>query len=65
MEEIVVKIGKDGSVVIDTNGFTGNACKEATRKLEEALGIVEEEHLKPEYYLQAEQDNSLFLGGGS
>jgi hypothetical protein len=63
VEEIIVKIKEDGTVVIDTNGFVGSACKEATKKLEEALGVVESETLKPEYYLQAEAGDSLYLGG--
>jgi len=61
--EIVVRIRKDGTVVIDTQGFTGSLCKEATKPLEEALGEVLEEKLKPEYYLEAENQNSLYLGG--
>ena len=48
--EIVFKIRNDGTVVVDAIGFTGEACVEATRKVIEALGLLEEEHNKPERF---------------
>jgi hypothetical protein len=64
MEQIVVRIKKDGTVEIEAVGFKGSACREATRPLEEALGEVVEERLKPEFYeVSLENENNLYLGG--
>jgi len=50
MEEIRVTIKKDGSLVIDCNGFAGNAC-DVTKVAEEALGLVSRED-KDEFFKQ-------------
>ena len=38
MREIKVTIQPDGATKITTQGFTGTACKDATRAIEKALG---------------------------
>lgn len=38
VEEIQVTIGTDGKVRLQTSGFTGDACLEATEELEALLG---------------------------
>ena len=40
MEQIFVDIGPDGAVQIDSVGFSGPDCEQATRFLEEALGAT-------------------------
>ena len=37
---ITIEISTDGQVKITTEGFTGIACKDATKTLEQALGAV-------------------------
>jgi hypothetical protein len=37
-------------VRIETDGFTGEACQNATQALNAALGTVLSEELTPEYY---------------
>jgi hypothetical protein len=39
MEEIKVKIAKDGGIQLECNGFSGSACN-ITKVAEEALGLV-------------------------
>jgi hypothetical protein len=51
MQEITVTIDENGQPVIETRGFKGKACTDATRGLEQALGFQEgpRQH-KPEYF---------------
>ena len=46
---IEVIVMPDGSLIIDTVGFTGPACDKATRFLEEALGRIASKQRKPAY----------------
>ena len=50
MKKLICKIGKDGQITIDAEGFKGKACAETTRKYIEGLGAVAKEEKKPEYY---------------
>ncbi|WP_169704393.1 DUF2997 domain-containing protein [Candidatus Kuenenia stuttgartiensis] len=52
MREIKVTIQPDGATKITTQGFTGSACKDATRAIEKALGVVTAEKLTGEFYGQ-------------
>ena len=45
------KIHQDGKVEETVEGFTGNACKDATKNLEEALGEVNVIHKKSEAFI--------------
>lgn len=53
---INVTISPEGGVVFDTEGFVGNECKDATKKLEQAVGAASDVTLKPEYYLQNQKE---------
>lgn len=50
MKEIIVTIKPDGSIQVEAVGYKGESCKDATKAIEKALGIVSKETLKPEYY---------------
>jgi len=50
LKTIDVIVAPDGSSRIQTNGFTGSQCKEASRFLEQALGTVQSEQLTAEFY---------------
>jgi len=39
MKTITITITPDGETTIETKGFTGTACKDATAALEKALGM--------------------------
>ncbi len=45
--EIIVK--SDGATTVETTGFTGASCQQASRFIEEALGQRQREQLTPEY----------------
>lgn len=61
MKEIKVHIAKDGAVKIETSGFTGEACKDATKALEKALGTVDNRKYTDEYYTQNTATNRLHI----
>ena len=50
MPTITVRVSPTGETVIETTGYRGNACQHATRQLEAALGKVEAETRKPEFF---------------
>jgi hypothetical protein len=62
---IEVLVSPSGSVSIKAVGFTGGACREATRDLERALGIAGRATLLPEYFAtsQAGTGEQLRQGG--
>ncbi len=40
MKTIMILIDKTGQVAIQTHGFDGHSCKDATKALESGLGVV-------------------------
>ena len=51
MKEIILTVDFDGRSKIETKGFKGKACLKASKFLEDALGIANNENeLKPEYF---------------
>lgn len=59
MKKIIAKISKKtGAVSIETQGYQGADCLEATKKLEDGLGINPDgRELKGEFYEQSTTDN--------
>jgi len=51
---IEVTVSPAGETRIQTKGFAGSHCRDATRALEAALGVRESEQLTSEFY-QPEQ----------
>jgi hypothetical protein len=51
--EIVVTIGPDGSVHLETRGLEGQSCMAETEALEKALGKVVRREKTSEFYRQA------------
>jgi len=60
---IEIIITPDGKSRVETKGFTGSECRDASRFLEQALGKHVDELLKPEFHQitttqqQAQQGN--------
>lgn len=50
MKTIRVLISPKGEVTVDTKGFTGSSCRDASKFLEEALGTRTNEKLKAEFH---------------
>lgn len=48
MKEILVTI-EDGKAQIETKGFKGKACMDATAQLEKALGVTTTDRKTPEF----------------
>ena len=51
---IEVIIAPDGSTKLETKGFAGKACQDASRFLEAALGTSQSEQLTADFYYVAE-----------
>lgn len=47
---IEVTIDPTGAVTIEATGFRGGACEQATKEIEEALGLQKARKKKPEYH---------------
>lgn len=52
---IQVVVSPAGETKIETIGFSGSSCQEASRALEEALGAKSGETLTGEYYAAANE----------
>lgn len=48
-EEIIVEVSKMGEVKVSVNGVKGKSCKDLTKNLEAAFGVVTEEKRTSEY----------------
>ncbi|WP_417379062.1 DUF2997 domain-containing protein [Gimesia sp.] len=60
MKKIDIIISTVGQSRIETHGFTGSRCKDASRFLEAALGKVSSEKLTAEYHQSVQhQPNHL------
>jgi len=58
MKRIEITVDPQGRVVVETRGFAGGSCREASRFVEEALGARTSERLTAEFRQgeQARQD---------
>jgi hypothetical protein len=58
MRVIEVTVTPAGETKVETKGFAGGACREASRFVEEALGARTAEAMTPEFYQgqEARQD---------
>ena len=50
MKNITIIVKPDGKTVVETTGFYGTSCKDASKFIEQALGERQTESFKPEYY---------------
>ena len=48
-EQIIVDIATDGSVTVQTRGFKGKSCRDATKQIEQALGTVKSDRSTEEF----------------
>lgn len=56
---IEIIVAPDGSTRLQTRGFVGANCLEASRFLEEALGVKARDDRTPDYYRPVEQSQTL------
>jgi len=52
MEEIVIRVGKDGKINLNVAGIKGGSCKDLTKALEKAFGSVVDTKNTGEFYEQ-------------
>ena len=50
MKTIEITVSPTGETKVETKGFTGGACREASRFVEQALGARASETLTTEFY---------------
>ncbi len=62
MKIIEVTVSPTGLARIETQGFTGSDCRQASRFIEQALGQSVSEKLTGEYFLQAPVEQ-VHIGG--
>ena len=60
---VEVIIGPSGEIQIDAVGFKGPDCEQATKFLEEALGVVGKKIKKPEYHQRSTRVSQQKVGG--
>jgi hypothetical protein len=53
---IEVTVSPTGETKVETKGFTGASCQQATRALEAALGVRTSETLTAEFYAATQQE---------
>ena len=54
-KQIEITVSPTGETTVQTKGFQGESCREASRLIEKALGRVTGERLTPEFHLAAER----------
>ena len=59
---IEVIVSPTGETKIETKGFVGGECRQASRFMEEALGIRASEKLTAEFYQQHSASQSIKEG---
>ena len=59
MKTIEITVSTNGETQVETKGFTGNECREASKFVESALGNAAGEMLKPEFHVQNHGRNSV------
>ena len=59
MKTMEIVVSPKGESQVETKGFTGDSCREASKFIESALGKRTGETLKPEFHIQAPSQNSV------
>ena len=59
MKTIEITVSPNGETQVETKGFAGSECREASKFLESALGKSTGETLKPEFHSQTNGRNSI------
>ena len=53
---IEVTVSPKGESVVQTKGFAGSDCQQASKYIEDALGIATGERMTPEFFAAGEQE---------
>lgn len=60
MKEIIIDVSADGSISIETRGFTGKDCLKESQFIKDLLGRELSQQLTPAYY-QGKQKTKKYL----
>lgn len=60
---IEVIVSPKGETQVETKGFVGSSCRQASQFLEQALGVRASEKLTAEFYQQEAVQQTLQQGG--
>jgi len=58
MKQIEIVVSPTGDTTVQTQGFSGSSCQQASRFLEEALGRRKGEQLTPAFYETKHQETA-------
>ena len=64
MKTIEVTISPTGETTVQTHGFAGSSCREASTALEQALGLVQSDHATAEMHQTENTGQQIRQGGG-
>lgn len=56
---IEITVDRTGKTTVETRGFSGGDCRDASRFVEQALGARVSETLTPEYHQQPQSEPPL------
>lgn len=59
---IEVTVSPQGEPRIETKGFSGQSCRDATKALEKALGLTQSEQLTAQFHVAAPQSQQQSQG---
>jgi hypothetical protein len=62
---IEVIVDPKGGISLEIKGFAGTGCRDATKQLEQALGIVTRDSATPDLFLANRQTQQQFLDNPS
>ena len=65
MKTITLTANPDGTVKIETTGYAGSECQQATKELEKMLGMhgAAKETLTPEFFAQKQEQQNYGRNG--
>ena len=64
MQTIEITVSPKGEATVQTRGFSGPSCRDASRFVERALGERVAETLTPEFHQQQAAEQPLRQGNG-
>lgn len=65
MKSIEIVVTPDGATRVETKGFAGSECRDASRFLEQSLGKCTGERLTPEFHATETLNDHSHLENGS
>lgn len=62
MKKIEIKVSPRGEVTVQTKGYAGAECEEASKSIEKALGVKTSDERTSEYFQEQPLDQNLSQG---